>query len=194
MLVFRIVFFSICRGNQYLVSVQNIGNPIDSIPFQNQLENAPDNCRRFRVYNQMLLVVRVTPVAVGDTGRNPLPFLHTGFKDSLYLAAGIACIPFIHNVQKRREIAVLLVAAVYAVVDCYEPDAFFFKHDFGVKPYFQIVAPEPAHIFYDNDRHVPGFHFGNHGLEALPVECRPTHSVVDEVAYIDKAVLPCVVL
>ena len=32
------------------------------------LENAPDNCRRFRVDNQMLLVVRVAPVAVGDTG------------------------------------------------------------------------------------------------------------------------------
>jgi hypothetical protein len=47
----------------------------------------------------------------------------------------------LYDVQKRGKIAVLLVRAVYAVVNSNKPHAFLGKEDFGVKAYFQIVTP-----------------------------------------------------
>ena len=47
----------------------------------------------------------------------------------------------LYDVQKRSKIAVLLVRAVYAVVNSNKPHAFLCKEDFGVKAYFQIVTP-----------------------------------------------------
>ena len=47
-------------------------------------------------------------------------------------------ISLIYDVQKRGKIAVLLVRAVYAVVNSNKPHAFLCKEDFSVKAYVAI--------------------------------------------------------
>ena len=191
--ILRAVF--LCVGGRYgnPVGAQGVRDLVDPLPLHHQAEDAPNHRSRFRVYDQVVLVLRVTQVAVGDAGGDPLPLLHPGPEHGLYLAAGVPGIPLVHDVQKRGEVAVLL-AAVYPVVDGDEADPLFLEHDLGVEPHLQVVPPEPAHVLHDDHGHVPGLHLGNHGLEPLPVKGGPAHAVVREVAHVGKAVLPRVVL
>ena len=87
----------------------------------------------------------------------------------------------LHNVEERGKITVLLVCAVYAVVDSDKPHALFFEHDFGIKTDFQIITPKAAHVLYNNCAHISGFNLCNHGLEALTLESCSAYSVICEV-------------
>jgi len=49
--------------------------------------------------------------------------------------AGVFCVPFIYDIQKWGEVAVLLIVAVNSVIDSDETNTFLNKQDFGIKPY-----------------------------------------------------------
>ena len=61
------------------------------------------------------------------------PRLSFGLHHSADFLACVFGIPLIDDVQKRGKVAVLLVRAVNAVIDCDKPHAFFYKQDFSVK-------------------------------------------------------------
>ena len=61
------------------------------------------------------------------------------------------------DIEKGGKVAVLLIYAVYAVIDSDKPHALFHEQDFGVKAHFQIVAPKPRHIFDNQRRHFSVF-------------------------------------
>ena len=64
-----------------------------------------------------------------------------GLHHSADFLACVFRVPLVDDIEKWGEVA------VYTVVDCDKPHAFFYKQDFGIKAYFQIVAPKPRHIF-----------------------------------------------
>ena len=50
------------------------------------------------------------------------------------------------NIQKRGKVAILLVRAVYAVVDSDKPHTLFHEQDFCIKAHFQIITTKTRHI------------------------------------------------
>lgn len=61
------------------------------------------------------------------------------------------------DVQKGGKVAVLLVCAVYAIVDSYKSHSLFNEQNFGIKSHFQIITSEPRHIFDNQRRHFSVF-------------------------------------
>lgn len=82
--VLRVVQFGIGGGYQYLVSGQSVRYALHAVAVNHHLEDAPDNGSSFFIHNQVLLVLRVAAVAVGDAGDTRLP--------SCILALKMACI------------------------------------------------------------------------------------------------------
>ena len=78
--------------------MQGGGNVIDPHTLTAQTVNSFDNlCRRF-IHNELLFIILVTLVAIGDGTTAPQTVLHSGFEYSFYLVARIFRIPLIHNV------------------------------------------------------------------------------------------------
>ena len=186
--VLRVVQLGIGGGYQHLVSSQSVRYALHAVAVNHHLEDASDNGSSFFIHNQVLFVLRVAAVAVGDAGGHALAVLHPGLENGLYLPAGIAGVKFVHNVQKRGEIVIPLLVAVDTIVDSDEAHTLVSEHDIGVKADLEIVPPEAAHVLDDDRCHVPGLHLGNHGLEALSVKGRAAHSIIGEVADIGKAI------
>ena len=82
--------------------------------------------------------------------------------------------------KKRGKVAVLLVCAVYAVVDSDKPHALFHEQNFGIKTHFQIITPKPRHILDNQRRHFPVFNPFQKFAPTRTVEVRPGISVVYE--------------
>lgn len=67
-----------------------------------------------------------------------------GFHYSADFLACVFRIPLVDDIEKRGKIIVLLVCAVYAVVDSDKPHAFLHKQDFRIEADFQIVGGQSA--------------------------------------------------
>ena len=139
-----------CRRYDFTL-FQNTGDLRRPVTFKTKGEYPLDYFGGFLVYNPPLFVFRVFHVAVWRVSTEVFPSFPFGLH---YRADFLACIfriPLVDDIEKRGEVAVLLVCAVNPVVDCDKPHTFFYKQNFGVKAHFQIVASKPRHIF-DNQR------------------------------------------
>ena len=74
--VLRVVLLCVCGGYQYLVLGQCPGDGLNTFPLNHHLEDAAHNGGGLLVHNQVLLVLRVAAVAIGDAPRTPKPLLH----------------------------------------------------------------------------------------------------------------------
>ena len=63
-------------GYEYLVLGQRPGDCLDAFPINDHLEDAPDNGGSFFIDNEVLFVLRVAAVAIGDAPRTAQPLLH----------------------------------------------------------------------------------------------------------------------
>ena len=82
------------------------------------------------------------------------------------------------------KLAVLLVCAVYAVVNSYNTHALFHEQDFGIESHFQIITPKPRHILDDQGGHFAVFDFFQKFAPTWTVEVCPGISIVHEKQWI----------
>lgn len=139
---------NICRRYQNLVGGQLVGYGVHALALDYHLENPFDYLGGFGVDYQVLLVLWVAAVAIGYAWGNALSVLHTRLENRLYLPVAVPRIPFVHYVQKGRKIVVALLIAVNAVVDSDKAHTLFLEQNISIKSYFEIVAPEAAHVLY----------------------------------------------
>lgn len=72
----------------------------------------------------------------------------------------------LYDIQKGSKLVVALVGTIHTTVDCNEADIVLRKCNLGVHSYFQIVTPDPTHVFGYDDTDLA---FVNHGHHALPI-------------------------
>ena len=135
-----------CRRYDFIL-FQNTGDLRWPVTVQTKGKYPLDDFGSFGVDNPSLFALRVFHIAIGRVGAEMFPCFPFGLHHRADFLACIFCIPLVDDVQKRCEVAVLLVCAVNTVIDCDKPHALFYKQDFGIKAHFQIVAPKPRHIF-----------------------------------------------
>ena len=140
-----------------------------------------------------LLITGNPLITVGNTAAAPFAILHPRFENGTDFIAGILSVPLVHDVQERSKVIVRGIGAVNIVVDSDEPNTLGRKLNFCVKSNFQIIASETAHVLYNDSCNVPGFDFGNHGLEAGTVKIRSTVSIVRKMLDVVKAVFASVI-
>ena len=96
------------------------------------------------------------------------------------------------DIEKRSKIAVLLVCAVYAVIDSNKPHAFLHKQDFRIKADFQIITPQTGHILDYQRRYFSVFYLLNEFAPTRTIEVRTRIPVVHKEREIFEAVFLCV--
>lgn len=69
-----------------------------------------------------------------------------GLHHSADFLARVFCVLLIDDIEERGKIAVLLVCAVYAVIDSNKPHAFLRKQDFRIEADFQIITPAATYL------------------------------------------------
>ena len=116
----------------------------------------------------MVFVFRVFLVTVNGTVGGGLAGLALDADGGFLLAAQVAQIPFVHDVEEGGKFIAVLVITVHAVGDGNKVDAVLPEEYLRVKSGLQIVTPRPAHIL---DNHMGNLARLNIRDELLP--CRP---------------------
>ena len=115
----------------------------------------------------MVFVFRVFPVAIDSAVGGRLAGFPFDTNGGFLLAAQVAQIPFIHDVEEGGKLVAVLVVAVHAVGNSDKVNAVLPEEYLRVKSGLQIVTPRPAHIL---DDHMGDFACLNICDELLP--CR----------------------
>ena len=168
--VLRVVEPLVGRGDQNLrfaEEVRDFGSPH---ALAGQVEDLPHHLGGFGIHHQGLLVRWRSDIAIGNRAAAPLAILHPSAEDGLDLVAGVPAVELIHDVEKGREVVLLGLGAVDAVVDGDEPHTLVGEHDLGVEANLEIVPPEAAHILDDDCADVARLDLPHHGGEAWAVK------------------------
>ena len=94
---------------------------------------------------------------------------HTlGLEHGADFPAGVAGVKLVHNVAERGKI-IIAFQTVHTVIDGDQPDTALPQnlHDLAD---FQIVAPQAAHVLYDDGLHPSGLDFLHHCQKAGAVK------------------------
>jgi hypothetical protein len=155
------------RGVDLIVK-QDAGDVIGAFALNGQLEDAPHHGSRFHVNQPVVFVLRVFLIAVDGAVGGRLAGFPFDANGCFLLAAQVAKIPLVHDIEKGRKFVAVLVVAVHTVGNRHKVDTVLTEEHLRVKAGLQIVTPRPAHIL-DN-------HMGN--LTCLNVcdklfPCRP---------------------
>ena len=187
--ILRVVEPLVGRGDQNLgfaEEVRDLGSPH---ALAGQVEDLPHHLGGLGIHHQGLLVRWGSDIAVGNRAAAPLAILHPGAEDGLDLVAGVPAVELVHDVEKGREVVLLGLGAVDAVVDGDEPHALVGEHDLGVEAHLEIVPSEAAHILDDDRADVARLDLPHHGGEAGAVEIDAAVAVVGEVPEVGKSLL-----
>lgn len=76
----------------------------------------------------------------------------------------------LYDIAEGREVVAHLIFTVHPVIDSNEAHIQLWEADFRIHSHFQIVSPEPGHIFDNHRSDVPGLNVGQHFLKAGAVE------------------------
>ena len=98
----------------------------------------------------MVFVFRVFPVAIDSAVGGGLAGFSLDTDGSFLLAAQVAQIPLVHNVEEGGKFVAVLVIAVHTVGDGNKVNAVLPEEYLRVKSGLQIVTPRPAHILDDH--------------------------------------------
>lgn len=160
----------VCRRNQHFFVRKRLTDLRKTGTAGCHIEDPADNGSGLRIYMKGLLITGNPLITVGNTAAAPFAILHPRFENGTDFIAGILGVPLVHDVQERSKVIVRGIGTVNIVVDSDEPNTLGRKLNFCVKSNFQIIASETAHVLYNDSCNVPGFNFGNHGLEAGTIE------------------------
>ena len=88
---------------------------------------------------------------------------------SANLFGGIAGIHFVEHIADRGKLT-FAACAVHAVIDGNEMNAKLRENNIGIHSHLEIIAPEAAHVLYNDTLDPPSLDVGKHTLEARTVE------------------------
>ena len=138
----------------------------------------------------MVFVLRVFLVTVNGTVGGGLAGFPFDTNSGFLLAAQVAQIPFVHDVEEGGKFIAVLVVAVHAVGDGNEVDAVLPKEYLRIKAGLQIVTPRPAHILDDHMGNLARLNICDELLPCRTLEIAAAPAVVRIVAAVGVASLP----
>ena len=106
--------------------------------------------------------------------------------DGADLLACITSVKIVHDIEKRREIILGLVGAVYAVVDGNEANAVLREGDLRIEAHTEIVTTHATEVFYKDNAHLTSFNVGNQAFPVWTLKIRTAPTVVRIDRYIRK--------
>jgi hypothetical protein len=93
----------------------------------------------------------------------------------------------LYDVQKGSKLVVALVGTIHTTVDCNEADIVLRKCNLGVHSYFQIVTPDPTHVFGYDDTNLAFVHKSHHALPIRSLKVRAGVPVIHKILDVPKA-------
>ena len=105
-----------------------------------------------------------------------------------------AYVPLVHDVNEWGEIIVVWIGTVNVAVNSNKPDSLLWKEHLGVKPYFQIIPPQAAHILHNQGSDPVFFNIRQQRLKTWTLEIGSGVSVVGVMAEIAVTVVLCIIL
>ena len=127
-----------------------------------------DGCGFF-IDDPFLFVLRAFHIPIGRNGRQMLAGLAFALPCSANLFGGIAGIHFVEHIADRGKLT-FAACAVHAVIDGNEMNAKLRENNIGIHSHLEIIAPEAAHVLYNDTLDPPSLDVGKHTLEARTVE------------------------
>ena len=127
-----------------------------------------DGCGFF-IDDPFLFVLWTFHIPIGRNGRQMLAGLAFTLPCSANLLRGIAGIHFVEHIADRGKLT-FAACAVHAVIDGNEMNAKLRENNIGIHSHLEIIAPEAAHVLYDDALDPPCLDVGKHTLEARTVE------------------------
>ncbi len=151
------------------LSLQNADDLCRAIPMQGEVEDFLNDPPCFRVNQQMTLLIRVFDVPNRRIGSHVQAVGELRLESSSDLLAGLSCLHFIEDVEKRGHLTFTL-RRVNIVVDGDVANAFAGKVDFCVLPRQDVVASKTGKVFRDDAVDLAVLNVLNHSLERGTVE------------------------
>ena len=173
----------------HLILKENTGNIVGSFALDGQSENAAHHGGGFLVDQPMVFVFRVFPVAIDSTVGGRLAGFSLDPDGGFLLAAQVAQIPFVHDVEEGGKLVAVLVIAVHAVGDGDKVNAVLPEEFLRVKPGLQIVTPRPAHILDDHMGNLARLNICDELLPCRTLEIAAAPAVVGIVTAVGVAPL-----
>ena len=138
----------------------------------------------------MVFVLRVFPVAIDSAVSGRLAGLALDADGGFLLAAQVAQIPLVHNVEEGGKFIAVLVIAVHAVGDSHKVDTVLPEEHLRVKTGLQIITTGPAHVLDNDMGHLSGLNVRHQLLPCRPFKIAAAPSVIGIVAAVGVASLP----
>ena len=172
-----------------LVIKQDAGNIVGVFALDGQLKDAAHHGSRFLVDQPMVFVLRVfliaVDVAVGG-GLAGFPFDANG---RFLLAAQVAQIPLVHDVEEGRKFVAVLIVAVHAVGDGHKVDTVLPKEYLRVKACLQIITTRPTHVLDDHTGNLTCLNVCDKLFPCRPLEIAAAPSIIGIVTAVGVASL-----
>ena len=137
----------------------------------------------------MVFVLRVFLVAIDGAVGGGLAGFTLDTDGGFLLAAQVAQIPLVHDVEEGGKLITVLVIAVHAVGDGDKVDAVLSEKHLCVKAGLQIVTPRPAHILDDHMGNLACFNVCNELFPCRTFEIAAAPAVVRIVPTVGVASL-----
>ena len=172
-----------------LVIKQNTGDVIGTVALNGQLEDAPHHGSRFLVDQPVVFVRRGFLIAIDGTVGGGLAVFPFDANGGFLLAAQVAQIPLVHNIEKRRKFVAVLVVAVHAVGDSHKVDTVLPEEHLRVKACLQIITTCPTHVLDDHMSYLSGLNVCHQLLPCGTVKIAAAPAVIGIVAVVGVASL-----
>ena len=168
---------SISSRIQNLMLFQPLGNLSRSKTVNTEGENLLHNGCGFFIDNPFLFVLLVFDIPVWGNGSQ----MFTGFSLALPCGAdllgSISGVHFVENIADSGKL-ILAPGAVNTVIDGNKVYAKLREKNIRIHTHLQIVAPESAHVLYDDALNFASLNISKHTLEARTVEVRSRIAVI----------------
>ena len=172
-----------------LIVKQDTGNIIRAFALDGQLKDAAHHGSRFLVDQPVVFVFRVFPVAIDSAvggGLAGFPFDANG---RFLLAAQIAKIPLIHDIEEGGKLVAVLIVAVHAVGDSHKVDTVLPEENLRVKAGLQVITTRPTHVLDNDMGHLSGLNVRHQPLPCGPLKIAAAPAVIRIVPTVGVASL-----
>ena len=171
------------------------GDLIRSFSFNGQAVYPTDHFGGLFINDPVIGVIRIFQIAIrGDVTCMGFAGISPCFKHSFDLLACITDIPFVHDVQKRSELARFLMVTVDTVIDSDKMDLFLPEQDIREESHLKMIPSNPAQILGNHCGDLTILDAFDQAVPCRTVKGRAGPSVIREMNQIGEAMLDRVVL
>ena len=177
-------------GRLHLILKENTGNIVGAFALDGQSENAPHHGGSFLVDQPMVFVLRVFLVTVNGTVGGGLAGFSLDADGGFLLAAQVAQIPLVHDVEEGGKFIAVLIVAVHAVGDGNKVNAVLPEEYLRIKAGLQIITTGSAHVLDNDMGHLSGLDVCHQLLPCRPFKISTAPAVIRIVPTVGVASLP----